>query len=148
MAEIIVETASGRVRGKEERGVSVFKCIPYAAPPLGENRFRPPRKVEPWNGVRDALAYGDQAIQDDNVFNLPADLRAIFPLSGIEKTSEDCLTLTVTTPGFPTVNRYVPSDTKYFSTGGATFWFTVTRFVPSASSTVTGTFVARLGLGE
>jgi para-nitrobenzyl esterase len=99
MAEVIVETASGRVRGKEERGVSVFKGIPYAAPPLGENRFRPPRKAEPWTGVRDALAYGDQAIQNDNVFNLPADLLAIFPLSGIEKTSEDCLTLNVWTSG-------------------------------------------------
>ena len=77
MAEVIVETASGRVRGREERGVSVFKGIPYAAPPLGENRFRPPRKIEPWKGVRDALAYGDQAIQDDNVFSLPADLLAI-----------------------------------------------------------------------
>src|ERR1700749_662089 len=99
MAEAIVETASGRVRGTEERGVSVFKGIPYAAPPLGESRFRPPRKAEPWTGVRDALAYGDQAIQDDNVFNLPADLLAIFPLSGIEKTSEDCLTLNVWTSG-------------------------------------------------
>ncbi len=99
MAEVIVETASGRVRGREERGVSVFKGIPYAAPPLGENRFRPPRKIEPWTGVRDALAYGDQAIQDDNVFNLPADLLAIFPLSGVEKISEDCLTLNVWTSG-------------------------------------------------
>ena len=82
MAEVIVETACRRVRGREERGVSVFKGIPYAAPPLGENRFRPPRKSEPWSGVRDALVYGDQAIQDDNVFNLPADLLAIVPLSG------------------------------------------------------------------
>jgi para-nitrobenzyl esterase len=97
MAEVIVETVSGRVRGTEERGVSIFKGIPYAAPPLGENRFRPPRKAVPWTGVREALAYGDQAIQDDNVFNLPADLLAIFPLSGSEKTSEDCLTLNVWT---------------------------------------------------
>src|SRR6185437_10144358 len=99
MAEVIVETASGRVRGREERGVSVFKGIPYAAPPLGENRFRPPRKIEPWKGVRDALAYGDQAIQDDNVFSLPPDLLPIVPLSGVETISEDCLTLNVWTPG-------------------------------------------------
>jgi para-nitrobenzyl esterase len=96
---VIVETASGRVRGTEERGVSIFKGIPYAAPPLGENRFRPPRKVEPWTGVRDAFSYGDQAIQDDNVFNLPPDLLPIVPLSGVEKTSEDCLTLNVWTSG-------------------------------------------------
>lgn len=107
MAEVIVETASGRVRGKQEHGVSVFKGIPYAAPPLGESRFRPPRQVEPWSGVRDALSYGDQAIQDDNVFNMPADLLAIVPLSGIERTSEDCLTLNVWTSGTSGARRPV-----------------------------------------
>jgi para-nitrobenzyl esterase len=99
MAEVIVETASGQVRGQQERAVSVFKGIPYAAPPLGENRFRPPRKVEPWRGVRDALAYGNQAIQPDNAFSLPADLLPLVPLSGVEPTSEDCLTLNVWTSG-------------------------------------------------
>jgi para-nitrobenzyl esterase len=107
MAEVIVETASGRVRGTEERGVSVFKGIPYAAPPLGENRFRPPRKLAPWTGVRDAFSYGDQAIQDDNVFSLPDDLLAIFPLSGIEKISENCLTLNVWTSGTSGTKRPV-----------------------------------------
>ena len=76
MAEVVVETGSGKVRGQEERGVSIFKGIPYAAAPLGENRFRPPRKIEPWAGTRDALAYGNLAIQADNAFNLPADLMA------------------------------------------------------------------------
>ena len=116
MAEVIVETASGRVRGREERGVSVFKGIPYAAPPLGENRFRPPRKIEPWNGVRDALAYGDQAIQDDNVFSLPADLLAIVPLSGVEKISEDCLTLNVWTSGH---ERAAKRPVLFWCHGGA-----------------------------
>jgi len=97
MAEVMVETASGRVRGTEQRGVNVFKGIPYAAPPLGENRFRPPRKVESWTGVRDALAYGNQAIQDDNVFALPPDLLPMVELSGVEPLSEDCLTLNVWT---------------------------------------------------
>src|SRR6185437_12159314 len=107
MAEVIVDTSSGRVRGRQERGVSVFKGIPYAAPPLGENRFHPPRKVEPWNGVRDALAYGDQAVQDDNVFSLPADLLPIVPLNGVEKISEDCLTLNVWTSGTSGATRPV-----------------------------------------
>lgn len=99
MEEVVVETVSGKVRGQKERGVGIFKGIPYAATPLGENRFRPPRKVEPWTGTRDALAYGNLAIQADNAFNLPADLLAIWPLGGVEKTSEDCLYLNVWTSG-------------------------------------------------
>jgi len=107
MAEVIVDTASGKLRGLEERGVSVFKGIPYAAAPLGENRFRPPRRLQPWTGTRDALAYGNTAIQDVNVFNLPADLLSIFPLGGREKTSEDCLYLNVWTSGTTGAKRPV-----------------------------------------
>lgn len=99
MSDIVVETRSGRLRGTTDRGVAVFKGIPYARPPLGERRFRPPEKPEPWTGTRDALAFGKQAIQGDNVFALPADLLRIFPLSGVEPTSEDCLTLNVWTSG-------------------------------------------------
>ncbi|MCW5733462.1 MAG: carboxylesterase/lipase family protein [Enhydrobacter sp.] len=99
MAEVVVETASGRVRGQRERGASIFKGIPYAAPPLGVSRFSPPRKMESWAGIRDALAYGNLAIQAENAFSLPADLMAIWPLGGIEKTSEDCLYLNVWTSG-------------------------------------------------
>jgi para-nitrobenzyl esterase len=119
MAEVIVETASGRVRGREERGVSVFKGIPYAAPPLGENRFRPPRKIEPWKGVRDALAYGDQAIQDDNVFALPPDLLPIVPLSGVETISEDCLTLNVWTSGTSRERGGTKRPVLFWCHGGA-----------------------------
>ncbi len=96
---VIVETASGRVRGTTERGVHAFKGVPYAAPPVGARRFQPPHKVEPWAGVRDALAYGNRAIQADNVFGLPDDLLQLFTLGGREKTSEDCLYLNVWTSG-------------------------------------------------
>ena len=99
MTDLIVETAAGRIRGTEERGVGVFKGIPYAAPPLGELRFRPPRKVEPWSGISDALAYGNMATQAENVFALPPDLLELFTLGGRETTSEDCLYLNVWTSG-------------------------------------------------
>jgi len=96
---VVVETADGRVSGVDERGVAAFKGIPYAAPPLGERRFRPPQKPEPWTGVRDARSYGNMAIQAPNVFNLPPDLLAMVPLYGSEPCDEDCLTLNVWTSG-------------------------------------------------
>ena len=104
---VVVETADGRIQGVDERGVAVFKGIPYAAPPLGERRFRPPHKVEPWSGVRDARRYGNMAIQEDNVFGLPSDLLAMVSLYGSEPCDEDCLTLNVWTSGMSGAARPV-----------------------------------------
>ncbi|WP_017538365.1 carboxylesterase/lipase family protein [Nocardiopsis halophila] len=58
----VVDTVTGRVRGAfdggSDGGVAVFRGIPYAAPPVGELRFRPPRHPAPWDDVRDAAAPG------------------------------------------------------------------------------------------
>jgi para-nitrobenzyl esterase len=95
----VVETASGRVRGTVDRHVHIFKGIPYAAPPLGPLRWRPPQKVTPWSGVREATSYGNMSIQAENVFGLPPDLLELFTLGGRQKISEDCLFLNVWTAG-------------------------------------------------
>jgi len=81
----IVTIAGGRVRGLTVAGGYVFCGLPYAAPPTGNLRWRPPRPPAGWEGVRDATRFGPSAPQPPN----PA-------LTG--PTSEDCLYLNVYTP--------------------------------------------------
>jgi para-nitrobenzyl esterase len=47
--------AEGVVRGQVRDGVAVFRSIPYAAPPIGALRFRPPQPAKAWTGVREAI---------------------------------------------------------------------------------------------
>ncbi|WP_444971507.1 carboxylesterase/lipase family protein [Streptomyces sp. SAI-25] len=61
IVEATARTAQGTVRGAVERGVAVFRGIPYAAAPVGARRFRGPEPPEPWEGVREALAFGPTA---------------------------------------------------------------------------------------
>ena len=93
MTALIVDTTAGKLRGLEiDDGILGWRGIPFAAPPVGPLRFRPPEPVEPWTGVRDATAYGAPAIQPQ--------LPAAMPRPGPElpPSSEDCLFLNVTAP--------------------------------------------------
>jgi para-nitrobenzyl esterase len=85
-----VATRAGKVKGSTEGDISTFLGIPYAAPPVGENRWRAPQPLEAWTGVREATAYGNDCSQ------------TIFPpniLPGIQtEPSEDCLYLNVWKP--------------------------------------------------
>ena len=88
---VIAKTTYGQVRGAGNDGVILFKGIPYAGSPAGENRFKAPPKLSPWTGVRDALVYGEQAIQPPD----PAWPKTWKPAPA----SEDCLFLNIWTPG-------------------------------------------------
>ena len=87
--ELIVRTASGLIRGVKEGDVDVFRGIPFAAPPVGEFRWRPPQPVTPWEGVRDAKEFGPSCAQA----GFGSSPGAISPGS-----SEDCLYLNVWKP--------------------------------------------------
>ncbi len=89
--DAVVKTLQGKLRGSVVDGVYAFLGVPYAAPPFGANRLRPPRPVESWSGVRDATSFGPEPPQVSPPETVgPAIERAV--------TGEDCLNLNVWTP--------------------------------------------------
>jgi len=80
----IVQLANGSVIGMHENGIRVFKGIPYAAPPVGALRWRPPEDAASWSGVRDAGNFSRACPQPGG--------------TDPEKFSEDCLYLNIWTP--------------------------------------------------
>ena len=83
-----IDIPGGTVAGAVIDGDAVFRGIPYAAPPLGDLRWRSPAPVVQWNGVRDASRPGPACLQKSEGWNRAQYLYA----------SEDCLTLDVRTP--------------------------------------------------
>ena len=102
----VVETASGRVKGVTSDGVHVFKGIPYGASTAGANRFMPPRKPEPWSGVRDAIVYAGRSPQAPAAAQRP-ELATVWGPVDMLPVGEDCLTLHVWTPALDTAKRPV-----------------------------------------
>ncbi len=88
---LVVAAPAGAVRGRAEGDIRAFKGIPYAAPPVGEMRWRPPAPLAPWTGVRNAAQFGAACVQPTpgapNIYS-----------QDLGVTSEDCLTLNVWSP--------------------------------------------------
>ena len=101
-------TNYGEIRGKKKEEYLAFRGIPYAKPPVGRLRFRPPQEPEPWEGIRDCTKFGAPALQ------LFAASHVLQP-NILEISSEDCLYLNVNTPAIKKVSNnsqdLVPDDT-------------------------------------
>lgn len=93
-SNLVVQTKSGAVQGVNVGSVNQWRGIPYAAPPLGELRWRPPTPPASWAGVRDGSAFGSHCIQlDTNTTTLG---------------SEDCLFLNVSVPAEASSSSSLP----------------------------------------
>ena len=104
-------TTSGRVQGAEAASGVAFKGLPFAAPPVGARRFRPPQPPEPWDGVRDCSRLGPICPQVP--LGGPGGVTTCFEWGG--PMDEDCLFLNVWTPAADQARR----PTMVFIPGGA-----------------------------
>ena len=106
-AGLLIKTRNGLLQGMNQSGIRIFLGVPFAAPPIGENRWKEPQPLKSWEGIRKAEKFGPKPMQ-----------RAIFGDMGFRtnEMSEDCLYL----------NIWAPANTKkeklpvlvYFYGGG------------------------------
>lgn len=97
LAEPVVETSLGKLRGAFAHGVYSFKGIHYGASTRGSMRFLPPSPPKPWSGVREALELGPPAPQD-RLWSPSKARELVGDLTGPGAMDEDCLVLNLWTP--------------------------------------------------
>ncbi|MGE3775933.1 MAG: carboxylesterase/lipase family protein [Pirellulaceae bacterium] len=91
----VVTIKQGQLRGLVEGDVHVFRGIPYAAPPVGDQRWKAPALPTSWEGVRDCFEFGPACPQK------PDPLMKIFPSGATKTFDEDCLNLNIYRPANP-----------------------------------------------
>jgi para-nitrobenzyl esterase len=92
-----VETSDGKLDGVTlASGVRAFKGIPFAAPPVGDLRWKQPQPSAPWKGILHADKFGNVCVQNPAPKRVPNNVAVDLPDS--PKMSEDCLYLNVWTP--------------------------------------------------
>src|SRR5260221_6258769 len=90
MSGTLVQTQYGTVQGVQVGAVNSWKGIPYAQPPVGELRFRPPQPPEGWSDIRQATQFGPVATQPSTIQKLAGRRLSM---------TEDCLSLNIWSPG-------------------------------------------------
>ncbi len=116
-----VATEYGLVQGAAESGLTVYRGIPFAAPPVGELRWRSPQPHAQWDGIRPATAFAADPYQGDGKGNV----------------SEDCLYLNVWTPA-KSADEKLPVLVWIYGGGFA--------FGSTSTPTHNGEFLARKGV--
>ncbi|MEU0481291.1 carboxylesterase family protein [Streptosporangium sp. NPDC006013] len=109
----VVTTSKGKLRGEVKPGYRVFRGIPYAAPPVGELRWMPPKPAPRWSGVRDATKPGTMCPQDAGPQNPPS-------------LDENCLFAGVTVPDRRSAAKRLPVIVWIHGgggTGGSGDWY-------------------------
>jgi len=91
--EIDTGFVSGTVQGDVGNEVRIYRGIPYAAPPVGDLRWKPPQPAAPWSGIRECTQWSNRAAQ-------------VEVITGLGELSEDCLYLNVLTPAKKTTERF------------------------------------------
>ncbi len=121
----VVSTADGLVAGIRRDGVNEFLGIPYAAPPIGDLRWRPPQPHGAWPGVWEATSFGPGCVQNQpGLFAKPS-------------LSEDCLYLNVFTPADAATT---PNDHR-----GVLVWFPGGAMTAGESESYDGSRLASVG---
>ena len=99
-----VETKYGKIQGVEQDGYTVFKGVPYAQPPVGRLRWRPPQPLQPWEGVYQATQFPKRGWQESETCENPPDWKVKLnreyysDSSYTPEMSEDILYLNIWTP--------------------------------------------------
>lgn len=116
-AQLTVKTAQGKAQGKtiNDGKVNAYLGLPYAAPPVGDLRWKAPAPPAQWKGLRDATHYGAHCFQTNSFADM------VFQDSG---PSEDCLYL----------NVYAPASAKTRSKLPVMFWIHGGGYTGGASS--------------
>ena len=94
----VVNTNAGKVAGFKEGNINVFKGIPFAAPPVGDLRWKAPQKVQAWSGIKDCVQFAASPIQGEPIPFMCWSEEFLIPKKPID---EDCLYLNIWSKATP-----------------------------------------------